>query len=136
MQESFDHTRVRYSYLAEYALSLNLYTKRSSYFKNLYKVQQVSVSVCSFEHEPEIRHSNFSAKEKKGALLCSKPVFPKSEMAHSLNFDYCYETYDVCLFFLHKIEEVKELMAEHKEKIIKKRLSSIASTYEETLFQI
>lgn len=135
MQEPFDHTRARYSYLAEYALSLNLYTRRSSYFKNLYKAQQVSVSVCSFKHEPEIRVSNLLAKEKKGTLLCSKPVFPKSETTHLLSFDR-YRTYHDCLSFLHKMEEIRELMAEHKEKIIKKQLPLIASTYEEALFQI
>lgn len=71
MQEPFDHTRARYNYLAEHALSLDLYTRCSSYFKNLYFGRRCRKNARLAEQS--MRKDKRDDKEEAspiGAVLC------------------------------------------------------------------
>ena len=135
--KAYHHSRIRYKYLSKYSLSLKLYTKRTTHFKNQYKCREFVITV--FENTPEIRLYDFCAKEKTGKHLCSNPIFPNYEGRKGLYLHINREDYFSInkdfVSFVERRSFLQKRMREHRQKMIEKQLPAAFSHYEEALFQ-
>lgn len=132
--QAFDHKRIRYKYLTPYVASVHLYTRRYPRFNNTYRCYEVVVTL-SYKNDPEVNFVTFCTKNKTGKYLGSEPIFPEYKGRSRSRHPEHKELYRNMLLLHYEIDTLKEMVAEHRQKMIEKQLPSALSTYEEALFQ-